>query len=103
MSAMTPLNSTSVEEIAKKRGASMAQISLAWILTKEGSYVPFVERKYRPCVNPSVHAAVSAPIVGTTSLDKLKELIGRDMIPILYPTADISDNVESRCNRYQPL
>ncbi|KAI9443383.1 Aldo/keto reductase [Lactarius indigo] len=44
-----------VEEIAKKRGASMAQISLAWTLTKE---------------------VVSAPIIGTTSLDKLKDLIG---------------------------
>ncbi|KAI9464944.1 Aldo/keto reductase [Lactarius psammicola] len=44
-----------VEEIAKKRGASMAQISLAWTLTKE---------------------VISAPIVGTTSLDKLKDLIG---------------------------
>jgi aryl-alcohol dehydrogenase-like predicted oxidoreductase len=43
-----------VEEIAKKRGASMAQISLAWVLTKE---------------------VVTAPIIGTTSLDKLKDLI----------------------------
>ncbi|KAI0252105.1 Aldo keto reductase [Lactifluus subvellereus] len=43
-----------VEEVAKKRGASMAQIALAWTLTKE---------------------VVSAPIVGTTSLDKLKDLI----------------------------
>ncbi|KAI0304260.1 Aldo/keto reductase [Multifurca ochricompacta] len=44
-----------VEEIAKKHGASMAQISLAWSLTKD---------------------VVAAPIIGTTSLDKLKDLIG---------------------------
>ncbi|KAF8067049.1 NADP-dependent oxidoreductase domain-containing protein [Lyophyllum atratum] len=45
----------SVEEIAKRKGVSMAQIALAWLMNKEG---------------------VTAPIVGTTSLDKLKELIG---------------------------
>jgi len=44
-----------LEEIAKKKGASMAQIALAWVMQKEG---------------------VSAPIVGTTSLDNLKDLLG---------------------------
>lgn len=44
-----------VEEIAKKRGVSMAQIAIAWVLSK-----PYV----------------SAPIVGTTSLDNLKDIIG---------------------------
>lgn len=43
-----------VEELAKKKGVSMAQIALAWLMNKE---------------------EVTAPIVGTTSLDKLKELI----------------------------
>jgi len=43
-----------VEELAKKKGCSMAQIALAWIMAKDG---------------------VTAPIVGTTSLDNLKELI----------------------------
>jgi len=44
-----------VEELAKKKSASMAQIALAWAMSKEG---------------------VSAPIVGTTSLDNLKDLLG---------------------------
>ncbi|KAG8914551.1 hypothetical protein FRC00_012510 [Tulasnella sp. 408] len=44
-----------VAEIAEQRGISMAQVALAWSLSK-----PFV----------------SAPIVGTTSLDKLKDLVG---------------------------
>lgn len=44
----------SVEAIAIKKNVSMAQIATAWLLNKEG---------------------VTAPIVGTTSLDKLKELI----------------------------
>ncbi|KAJ7168463.1 Aldo keto reductase [Mycena filopes] len=43
-----------VEEIAKKRGISMAQVSVAWMLGKEG---------------------VSAPIVGTTSLKNLHDII----------------------------
>ncbi|KAF5346876.1 hypothetical protein D9756_010574 [Leucocoprinus leucothites] len=44
-----------VEEIAKKKGVSMAQVSLAWVMSKPG---------------------VTAPIVGTTSLDNLNDLIG---------------------------
>jgi aryl-alcohol dehydrogenase-like predicted oxidoreductase len=43
-----------VETIAKKRDISMAQVALAWSLSK-----PFI----------------TAPIVGTTSLDKLDDLI----------------------------
>jgi len=43
-----------VEEIAKKRNISMAQVAIAWISNKEG---------------------VSAPIVGTTSLENLYDLI----------------------------
>jgi len=44
-----------VQRIAKKKGTSMAQISLAWILSKPG---------------------VTAPIVGTTSLQNLHDLLG---------------------------
>ncbi|KAL1681011.1 NADP-dependent oxidoreductase domain-containing protein [Schizophyllum commune] len=44
-----------VEELAKKKGCSMAPLSLAWIMSKPG---------------------VTAPIVGTTSLENLQDLIG---------------------------
>ncbi|KAG8915439.1 hypothetical protein FRC00_004456 [Tulasnella sp. 408] len=44
-----------VSEIAQKRGISMAQVAIAWSMSK-----PFL----------------TAPIVGTTSLDKLKDLVG---------------------------
>ncbi|TFY81145.1 hypothetical protein EWM64_g2867 [Hericium alpestre] len=44
-----------VEELAKKKGISMAQLSLAWILSKD---------------------VVSAPIIGTTSLEKLQDTVG---------------------------
>ncbi|KAG8885208.1 hypothetical protein FRB99_004481, partial [Tulasnella sp. 403] len=43
-----------VADIAEKRGVSMAQVALAWTLSK-----PFI----------------TAPIVGTTSVDKLKDLV----------------------------
>ena len=46
----------SVEEIAKKKGVSMAQIALAWMLTKPG---------------------VTAPIIGTTKLANLEDILGR--------------------------
>ncbi|PPQ78779.1 hypothetical protein CVT25_010652 [Psilocybe cyanescens] len=44
-----------VERIAKARDISMAQVALAWVISKEG---------------------VTAPIIGSTSLDNLKDLIG---------------------------
>ena len=44
-----------IDELAKKKGASMAQIALAWVLAKPG---------------------VTAPIVGTTSLANLEDLLG---------------------------
>lgn len=44
-----------VEEVAQKRGVTMAQIAVAWILSKEG---------------------VTAPVVGTTNLNNLKDIIG---------------------------
>ncbi|KAJ6481057.1 aryl-alcohol dehydrogenase [Mycena sanguinolenta] len=43
-----------VEEIAKKRGVSMAQIALAWSMSKEG---------------------VTAPIIGTTSIQKIVDCL----------------------------
>lgn len=43
-----------VEEVAKKRGITMAQVALAWTLVKDG---------------------VTAPIVGISSIENLKDLI----------------------------
>ncbi len=45
----------SVEELAKKKGVSMAKISMAWVLSKPG---------------------VSAPIIGTTNLKNLEDALG---------------------------
>ncbi|EIW61086.1 Aldo/keto reductase [Trametes versicolor FP-101664 SS1] len=44
-----------VEELAKKKGVSMAKISMAWVLSKPG---------------------VSAPIIGTTNLKNLEDALG---------------------------
>jgi len=51
----TPAIISRVEEIAKKKGISMAQVATAWSLSKDG---------------------VTAPIVGTTSLKNLEDIIG---------------------------
>jgi len=50
-----------LEEVAKKKGASMAQTALAWCMQKDG---------------------VTAPIVGTTSLDNLEDLLGAVQIEL---------------------
>ena len=45
----------SVEELAKKKNVTMAQISIAWLLHQD---------------------PVAAPIVGTTSLENLYDIVG---------------------------
>ena len=65
-----------VEKIAKAKGISMAQLSLAWIMSQKGifslllSFLPvvfYLNDKY---------LGVSAPIVRTTSLENLYDLLG---------------------------
>ena len=53
--ALLSRNILSVEELAKKKNVSMAQISIAWLLQQD---------------------PVAAPIVGTTSLQNLYDIIG---------------------------
>ncbi|KAI0041444.1 Aldo/keto reductase [Auriscalpium vulgare] len=65
-----------VEELAKKYNKNMAQIALAWMLTKD---------------------VVSAPIVGTTSLEKLSDLIGAVDIKLS------SDDVKYLEEPYKPM
>ncbi|KAF8479826.1 aryl-alcohol dehydrogenase [Gautieria morchelliformis] len=65
-----------VEEIAKKRGITMAQVSLAWCFAKPG---------------------VSAPIVGTTSLKNLEELAAAVHITLT------EEEVKYLEEPYQPL
>jgi len=54
-SSATPEIINRVEELAKKKDVSMAQVSIAWSLSKD---------------------VVSAPIVGTTSMKNLEDIIG---------------------------
>lgn len=54
-SAPLSRNTLSVEELAKKKNTSMAQISIAWLLQQD---------------------PVAAPTVGTTSLENLYDIIG---------------------------
>ena len=63
-----------VEEIAKKKGVSMAQIATAWVMAKDGKNLLLLARKCPELI--PVHVGVTAPIVGTTSLKNLEDLIG---------------------------
>jgi aryl-alcohol dehydrogenase-like predicted oxidoreductase len=58
-----------VEEIAKKRGVSMAQVATAWVLSKEGTsfLVPNWDWSWR--------VAVTAPIVGLNSEERIKDMV----------------------------
>ncbi|KAH9911937.1 aryl-alcohol dehydrogenase [Fomitopsis serialis] len=67
---------TRVEEISKKRGVSMAQVALAWSMSKE---------------------AVTAPIVGTTSLKNLEDIIGAVNVELT------PEEIKSLEEPYKPL
>ncbi|KAJ7487027.1 Aldo/keto reductase [Mycena latifolia] len=67
---------TRVEEVARKHGATMSQIALAWVMAKEG---------------------VTAPIVGTTSLEKLDDLL--DAIDLKLSAEDMAYLEE----QYKPM
>lgn len=63
----------SVEEIAKKKGISMAQVAVAWSLGKEGECTALT---VQIVLFSNSAIGVSAPIVGTTSLKNLEDLLG---------------------------
>ncbi|KAJ7210592.1 Aldo/keto reductase [Mycena rebaudengoi] len=59
-----------VEQVAVKRGISMAQVSVAWVLSKK---------------------TVSAPIVGTSSLENLKDIVGEFFLNFFSRNLDESE------------
>jgi aryl-alcohol dehydrogenase-like predicted oxidoreductase len=69
-----------VEEVAAKHKVSMAQIGIAWILSKD---------------------VVAAPIVGSTKLENLYDIIGESMPVILGMTEDLSTAQHFRGNQCQ--
>ncbi|KAI9068803.1 oxidoreductase [Trametes sanguinea] len=73
-----------VEKLAKRKNATMAQVALAWILSKPG---------------------VSALIIGTTSIKNLEDLLGafnaklsEDEIKYSYTPMPIVEHPKSTCN-----
>ena len=68
-----------VEKIAKAKGISMAQLSLAWVMSRKGifffsfllllSFPPSKKKKKKI-------QGVSAPVIGSTSLENLYDLLG---------------------------
>ena len=65
----------SVEQVAKKHNASMAQVSLAWIMSRPG--MSCLSLVYQSTSSRIFVVGVTAPIVGTTSLDNLNDLLGK--------------------------
>jgi len=63
-----------VEEVAKKKGISMAQVAIAWCLSKEGKCLCLLSSN--PGANEIRFLGVTAPIIGTTSMKHLKDTIG---------------------------
>ncbi|KAI5479807.1 aryl-alcohol dehydrogenase [Pseudohyphozyma bogoriensis] len=64
-----------VEEISKARGLSMAQVALAWVLAQP---------------------AITAPIVGTTKLESLKELVQATHVKLT------EDEIKAIAEPYRP-
>ena len=61
----------SVESVAKKMNISMAQVAIAWNLSKEGRVI-----RDLPITGLNIGTGVTAPIVGTTSIQNLEDIIG---------------------------
>lgn len=55
----------------------MAQVSVAWVLSKEGDYRVYIN--WVRLNHGMYFLGVSAPIVGTTSLKNLEEIIGQQI------------------------
>ena len=64
-----------VEEVAKAKGVSMAQLSLAWIMSKPGELIYVFSDVMDALIEHDI-LGVTAPIIGTTSLDNLYDLLG---------------------------
>lgn len=64
-----------VEEVAKKRGISMAQVAIAWTLSKEGGFIHMMTTATLSDWLKRF-TVVSAPIVGATTVKNLEDIIG---------------------------
>ena len=72
-----------VEKLSKNKGVSMAQISIAWILSKDGksAFAPIQQSSgLKSLCILGVTSVVAAPVIGTTSLDNLYDIVGTFML-----------------------
>lgn len=65
-----------IEELANKKGVSMAQIACAWVVNRDGNRPPSVYFLMHVHPHLLIETGVTAPIVGTSSLQNLKDLVG---------------------------
>jgi hypothetical protein len=61
----------------------MAQVSTAWILAKEGKLLQY---EFPAGHLTKFFKGVSAPIIGTTSLKNLEDILGRSFFVVLAKT-----------------
>ena len=69
-----------VEKLSKNKGVSMAQISIAWILSKDGkSALVLIQQSsgLKSLCILGVTSVVAALVIGTTSLDNLYDIVGK--------------------------
>ena len=64
-----------VAKVAEKRGVSMAQVALAWILRKDGMCYNLLSLNVRFSSIYMFFLGVTAPIIGITSLKHLEEAV----------------------------
>ncbi|KAJ7859128.1 Aldo/keto reductase [Mycena olivaceomarginata] len=81
-----------VEEIAKKREISMAQVSIAWSLSKEGGVISSESASLSFVIE-----GISAPIVGTTSIANLADAIAAVHVKLT------EDEIKYLEEPYQPM
>ena len=64
-----------VEELAKKKNVTMAQVAVAWHLHKEGEYQYPPFHSFQRSLSLLL-LGVTAPIVGVNSIERLDDLLG---------------------------
>ncbi len=73
-----------IEQLAKRKGISMAQVSLAWLLHKDGEYVG----SHEAALLRTAISGVTAPVVGASSEAKLHDLLGVSF-PCLWKRVEV--------------
>ncbi|ETW83663.1 Aldo-keto reductase 1 [Heterobasidion irregulare TC 32-1] len=89
-----------VEKLSKNKGVSTAQISMAWILSKDGrsAFAPIQQLSgLKSLCILGVTSVVAAPVIGTTPLDNLYDIVGGSDVSLT------GDEVKYLEEAYRPM